>query len=101
AVANKLAELAETIALRRQGKDHAALDVVLTDRGKNFMDDIRRTISEMDQEETSLLQDRGDKAKATAQFSSRVMIVGGLMVVVLVSIVGILIQRSITGPLNL
>jgi methyl-accepting chemotaxis protein len=98
--ASKLAELAETIALRRQGKERAALEIVLTDRGKNYMDGIRRLIGEMDQEENTLLQERAERAKATAHFSSMAMIVGGVMILVLVSIVGVLIQRSITGPLR-
>lgn len=100
AVTNKLSELAETIALRRQGKQQAALAVVLTDRGKNFMDDIRRVIAEMDQEEAGLLDTRAVRTRETAEFSSRAIISGGLLVLVLVSVVGILIQRSITGPLN-
>lgn len=99
-VANKLSELAETIALRRQGKQQAALEVVLTDRGKNVMDDIRRVLADMDQEEAALLEARAARANETAEFSSRAMILGGLLVLVLVSIVGILIQRSITGPLS-
>jgi methyl-accepting chemotaxis protein len=100
AAENKLTELAKTIALRRQGKEHAALEEILTDRGKNLMDDIRRVVGEMDQEETGLLQERAQRARATAEFSSRAMVLGGLVVLVLVSFVGLLIQRSITGPLN-
>jgi methyl-accepting chemotaxis protein len=99
-IANKLGELAETIDLRRQRGEKAAVEVVLTDRGKNAMDDIRRVIGEMDVEESSLLKDRDQQAKATAKFASNAMIVGGLVVIVLVSIVGLLIQRSITGPLS-
>ncbi len=97
---NKLAELAETIALRRQHQDREALQIVLTDRGKNLMDDIRRTISEMDEEESGLLKQRDEQAKATALFSSRAMVFGGLIVILLVSVVGLLIQRSITRPLS-
>jgi methyl-accepting chemotaxis protein len=99
-VASKLAELAETIALRRQRGERAAVEVVLTDRGKKTMDDIRRVIGEMDGEEAALLKDRAERAKATAEFSSRAMIIGGLLVIVLVSVVGLLVQRSITGPLT-
>jgi methyl-accepting chemotaxis protein len=99
-IASKLAELAETIALRRQRGEKAAVEVVLTDRGKNAMDDIRRLAGEMDDEESSLLRDRDMQATATAKFASNVMIFGGLAVIALVSIVGILIQRSITGPLT-
>ncbi|HYA16488.1 MAG TPA: CHASE3 domain-containing protein, partial [Bryobacteraceae bacterium] len=99
-VTGKLAELAETIALRRQRGEKAAVDVVLTDRGKNLMDDIRRVVAQMDEEESSLLRERDAKAKSTAQFASSSLITGGLVALVLVSIVGVLIQRSITGPLS-
>jgi methyl-accepting chemotaxis protein len=98
--ANKLAELAETIALRRQRGERAAVEVVLTDRGKKAMDDIRQVVGEMDGEEAALLKERAERAKATADFSSKAMIIGGLVVIVLVSVVGLLIQRSITGPLT-
>jgi methyl-accepting chemotaxis protein len=63
------------------------------------MDGIRRVVGEMDQEESKLLEERSARAKATASFSSWAMIVGGLVVVILVSIVGFLIKRSITVPL--
>ena len=75
--------------------------IVLTDRGKNLMDDIRRTIGEMDEEESGLLKQRDQQAKATALFSlQRPWFSAGLIVVVLVSVVGLLIQRSITRPLG-
>lgn len=98
--ANKLSELAETIELRRQGREREALAIVLTDRGKSLMDEFRRILSEMDEEESTLLEERADRMKATAQLSFRAMIGGGLVVIVLVSVVGLLIQRSITGPLT-
>jgi CHASE3 domain sensor protein len=60
--AAKLSELAETIDLRRQKGEQAAVAVVLTDRGKNAMDEIRRVIAEMDNEETGLLRDQDDRA---------------------------------------
>jgi methyl-accepting chemotaxis protein len=99
AVAGKLAELAETIALRRQKGERAAVEVVLTDKGKNAMDEVRRLLSEMIAAEDELLKQRDQASKATAEFSRSAMIFGGLLVVVLVSIAGILIQRSITRPL--
>ncbi len=98
-LASKLAELAETIALRREHGERAAVQVVLTDRGKNFMDEIRRVIGEMDEEENELLKQRDQSAKATANFAMSAMIFGGLLVLVLVATAGILIQRSITVPL--
>jgi methyl-accepting chemotaxis protein len=97
--AGKLAELSETIVLRRQRGERAAVEVVLSDRGKNIMDQIRRVIGEMDDEENQLLTQRAQTAKATAQFATSAMGFGGLLLLVLVSTIGVLIQRSITLPL--
>jgi methyl-accepting chemotaxis protein len=97
--AGKLAELAETIALRREHGERAAVQVVLTDRGKNIMDEIRKVVGVMDDEESELLRQRDLRAKATAHFAVSAMIFGGLLVLVLVSTIGVLIQRSITLPL--
>ena len=97
--ASKLAELAETIALRRQRGEQAAVQVVLTDRGKSAMDQIRRVVAEMDGEETDLLKRRDATAKATAHFATSAMLFGGLLILVLVSTAGALIHRSITRPL--
>jgi methyl-accepting chemotaxis protein len=94
-----LAELAATITLRRQRQERAAAQVVASDRGKAIMDQIRRVIGEMDDEENQLLTQRIQLAKATAHFATSAMLWGGLFVLVLVSTVGLLIQRSITGPL--
>ncbi len=98
--ANKLAELAETVALRRDHGEHAAVQVVLTDKGKNIMDEIRKLVVAMDNEESELLRQRDLRAKATAHFAISAMVFGGLLVLVLVSTIGVLIQRSITLPLE-
>jgi len=97
--ANKLAELAEAVALRRQKGERAAVDIVLTDRGKNAMDEARRIMSEIGAEEDQLLKERDLAAKTTAGFARTTMIFGGLLILALVSAAGIAIQRSITVPL--
>jgi methyl-accepting chemotaxis protein len=100
-VAGRLAELAKIIALRRgPGGERTALQELLTDKGKNLMDEIRRVIGEMDEEEVARLKQRDLRAKATAHFAITTMLAGGLLVLVLVSIAGILVQRSITIPLS-
>jgi CHASE3 domain sensor protein len=97
--AEKLAELADTIALRRQRGERAALQMVLTDKGRNSMDEVRRLIGIMEDGESELLRQRDLRAKATAHFAVGAMVFGGLLVLELVSTVGVLIQRSITLPL--
>jgi methyl-accepting chemotaxis protein len=96
---DKLAELAETVALRRQKGERAAVEVVLKDTGKKAMDEIRGIIGEMDDAESELLKQRDLSAKATAHFAIVSILYGGVVVVILVLITGVLIQRSITLPL--
>src|SRR5258708_4434109 len=81
----KLAELAETIALRRQRGEQAAVQVVLTDKGKKAMDEIRQVIGAMDEEENELLKQRGDRDKATARFATSAIVFGGILVLGLIS----------------
>jgi len=54
-IRSKLAELQETIELRKTKGFAAASEVVLTDRGKNLMDEIRQTVAAMKNEERDLL----------------------------------------------
>lgn len=95
----KFAELKETIDLRKSKGSEAALEVVLTDRGKTLMDDIRRTVGEMQAEENRLLALRTEESKNSATWTTTTILVGGIAAFVLVGICGTLIQRSITVPL--
>ena len=63
----KLAELARTISLFRAGKSAEAKALVVSDLGLHTMDDVRKLIDEMGQEERSLQADRS----ATYQKSIR------------------------------
>ena len=49
-IADKLAELEETIELRRSRGIEAAVQIVVTDEGKRIMDDIRKLDGEMKNE---------------------------------------------------
>ena len=66
----KFAELEETINFKRAGKDKDALTVVLTNKGKQVLDDIRSTLSTMAQTEEKLLQERTQAATQVQQVSS-------------------------------
>ena len=56
----KLAELDETIQLRRKSGPQAALQVVRSDRGQRIMDDLRAVMNEMETREQELLEARSD-----------------------------------------
>ncbi len=99
-IAGKLAELAETVSLRRSKGQSAALAVVLSDRGKNVMDEARQVLSEMDASANELLKQRDQSARATASFATTAMLSGGFLVLLLVLAIAMVIRSSITRPLT-
>jgi len=93
-VAAKLAELRETIDLRRASGRESAVAVVDTGRGKAEMDAVRTELGAMRQEAMRLRQERlGDMASAyrTAWISG---LLSGLLGVVLALVIGYLARRA-------
>ena len=86
--------------LRRQGEGFAAaLNLVMTDKGKRIMDDIRRVLEEMSEEEKKLLDRRSREQEAAVQ-ATKIIIVGvSLVSFLLLSAVGLFLTRTITRPL--
>ncbi len=68
--ADKMAELAQTVALRRKGDAAGALAVVHTDRGREIMDRIRSVAADMTAEERRTLTARQDDWLSSARASS-------------------------------
>ena len=96
----KLAELKQTIDLRRtQGLD-AALKIVLNNSGKGYMDDVRATVAEADQEERDLLKQRTDEAHASADMTQAIILWGGLLGTLAVIVIGWLITRSLANQIG-
>ena len=62
----KLAELEETIRLRRTSGLQATLPVILTDRGKKIMDEIRSVLAEIKARENLRMDERNRAATARA-----------------------------------
>ncbi|HEX4505322.1 MAG TPA: CHASE3 domain-containing protein, partial [Alphaproteobacteria bacterium] len=90
----KLAELKETIDLRRTQGAEAALAVVTTDRGKVEMDTIRTQLAAMDREEAELREKR--MAEMADAYSAALLsaVLSGLLGIVLTVIVSYLIRRA-------
>jgi len=96
----KLAELQETIDLRRNTGFDAALQVVITDKGKKTMDDIRAVVDAMEKEENGLMVTR-DAASINSYNTTNAVLVGGTLIALFISIiVGIFITRGIVNPLK-
>jgi CheY-like chemotaxis protein/signal transduction histidine kinase/CHASE3 domain sensor protein len=90
----KLAELKETIDLRRRTGIDAALAVVTSDRGKQEMDAIRAQLDLMQQEEARLRQVRLDEMAGAYQTAWVSGVLSGLLGVALTLVVGFLIRRA-------
>jgi signal transduction histidine kinase/DNA-binding response OmpR family regulator/CHASE3 domain sensor protein len=81
----KMAELQQTIDLRRAGKLEDAIAIVKTDRGKQAMEQIRNIIANMKETERGLLDSRtADLAEASAL---AVAVVGGGSILLLILVV--------------
>jgi signal transduction histidine kinase/ActR/RegA family two-component response regulator len=64
-VERKLDELQQTVQLATQGQQDAALDMVRTDMGRQWMQDIQALTHQMDQNESALLEQRLAAARRT------------------------------------
>jgi CHASE3 domain sensor protein len=96
----KLDELKRSIDVRRaQGLD-AALKVVETGEGKKSMDDLRKVLAAMDQEERDLLKERSDDVEAGASSAKAAITIGALLALILVSAAGFIITRSLNRQLG-
>jgi CHASE3 domain sensor protein len=96
----KLAELKETIDLRRTGGFDAAAKVVVNDTGKIYMDKIRGLISDALGEENDLLAERATEVKTTARWAMAITLWGGLAGVIAVGLIGWFITRSLTAQIG-
>jgi PAS domain S-box-containing protein len=85
-IAAKLAELKETIELRRTGGSGPAIEVVSGDRGRQIMDRIRAAIRAMRTNELSLLDQRNQERLSAAHLLILVMTCGaGFLLIVLLA----------------
>src|SRR5712691_890624 len=99
-VAAKLAVLKETIDLQKQKGVQAALALFQTERGKKIMDDIRRSVDEMKNEENQLLELRSQGAQATARNTFLTIVLGTFFAFVIVGLVGFFITRSVVSQIQ-
>jgi methyl-accepting chemotaxis protein len=97
----KLRELQQTIDLRAgPGGFDAALAVVLTDKGKAVMDQIRGVLTAMSQAERQLLSSRSAAASSSASMTMAVVAFGSGLLLLLMAAAGYLLSRAIARPVH-
>jgi methyl-accepting chemotaxis protein len=99
-VESKLAELQETITLRKDKGFEPAAKVVLSNKGKEVMDRVRQLAKEIVDEETALLKQRSDDERARAQSTKSVIVFGSILALIFVMAAGFVITRNIATPLK-
>jgi PAS domain S-box-containing protein len=99
----KLAELRETIEIRRKSGLEAALPLILADRGKKNMDEMRGVIAAMEKREQQLLIERDEAAKASAD--QTIWTIAGWMplALLILAIAAVVLMRTVRfgGPASL
>ena len=95
-VNKKLAELDDTILLHSVGRVDSALELVLTDEGKQIMDDIRTMITEMKTADNELLNQQ--MAESSEMIDSAVWIIdgGSILILLFAGLVSYLTSKSIS-----
>jgi len=99
-VSEKLGVLKETITLRKEKGLQAALQVVLSDKGKTIMDEIRKVIAAMESEENGLLNQRAEEERARARRTESSILFGTLLGFVLLTAAGFWITRNVSKPIQ-
>ncbi|MHC0064314.1 GAF domain-containing protein [Nostoc sp. UIC 10890] len=94
-IAAKLAILKQTIYLRQNQGFEAALRVIQTNQGKYLMDDIRKFIYEIENEDRRLLQQQSQAAKASANNTVLTLAIAICLSFIILAIVYYFIYREV------
>ncbi|MBL4693811.1 CHASE3 domain-containing protein [Candidatus Gracilibacteria bacterium] len=97
---SKLAELEETIQLRRDEGFEAAQALVLTDAGKKDADAIRAILDDMVAEEQVLLEERANVAVEAQSATKNIILYGSIFAIMLAFAVIWVITRSVNSVLR-
>ena len=90
----KMTELSDTIALRRQGKADEARAIMLSDRGRVAMDGIRAAISDMEAEERQSLTLRQAEWETASDLSVRITWLGSAILLALIGLAAWMASRD-------
>jgi CHASE3 domain sensor protein len=99
-IEGKLAELKQTIELRRTQGFDAAAKIVVANLGKTQMDQVRAVVAEADQEERDLLKRRSEEARSSADWAIAMTLWGGLLGTLLVAGIGWFITSSLSRQIS-
>ncbi len=95
-VVAKLAELNQTIQLRRQRGLDTTLPILTSDRGRQLMDSVRRVLEGLDATEAARTERSDDRVRVAGNVARLTIIAGILLAVLVVLVSGVVINRDVT-----
>jgi methyl-accepting chemotaxis protein len=98
--ADPLPEREDAVDLTKIAGLKTALDTVITDEGKKYMDEIRKVVTDMEDEENRLLKQRAAEEESSVLRTKTTIVAAAAVAVLVVSLFGFLLTRGITGPLS-
>ena len=99
-IAAKLAELKQTIDLRRKGNVEETNKIVRGGEGKKIMDNLRAVLAQMDREERDLLKQRAEEAESASSGAKATILYGSMFCLLFVVAAGFLITRSLSTQIG-
>ena len=99
-MAAKLAELKQTIDLRRKGSVEETTKIVRSGEGKRDMDNLRAVLAQMEREERDLLKQRASEVEIASGGAKSTIIYGTAFCLVFVMAAGFFITRSLSGQIG-
>jgi methyl-accepting chemotaxis protein len=99
-IATKLAELKQTVDLRRNVSLEEAVKVVRAGEGKKQMDDLRAVLHQIEQEEREQLKTRIEEVEASASRAKSTIVLGTAFCLLLVAATAFFIARSLSGQIG-
>jgi methyl-accepting chemotaxis protein len=99
-IQSKMAELKQTIELRRSQGFDAALKVMATGQGKAYMDKIRQVVAEMDNQERTSLHEEKTRTDFAAGFAETTIISVSILAFVLIGLIGWYLTSSLTRQIG-
>jgi methyl-accepting chemotaxis protein len=97
---SRLTSLAEVLRLQKSKGSEPAREDILTGKGKAEMDNLRKAIGEMRDEENALLRERTDEAQTSVRNTKLTILTGSGCALIVLALAGFLISRNIVKPLQ-
>ncbi len=99
-IAQRLAFAREVVEARKSGTFETAQKMITDGKGRRTMDEIRKVVTAMENEETGLLKKRQAAADDSFARAKNIIVFGGLAAAILLALTGWRITQNIAGPLT-